>query len=345
MAGRRVCSVTSGADLAPGFEFVREEIRTPRRGRSRQCLVPRFAMSVPFDVVIVGAGPAGLSAALVLGRARRQVCLVDDGHPRNARARAVHGFLTRDGIPPEGLLRIAREQLAPYRSVRSLADRVVSAQCKGTGFALRTRSGTSLECRKVVLASGVADELPDLPGIGDLYGRSAFHCPFCDGWEVRDRALAVVDRDGARGAALSLELLAWSRNVVLCTDGAAAPAGAAAARLARHGVAVRTARIARLEGHDGQLAALVLADGTALARDALFFHSAGRQQSELQGQLGCAQIDPHGRDTLRYGRTDVAGVYIVGDASRDVHQVSIAAAEGAEAAISIVTELVAEDFP
>lgn len=298
-----------------------------------------------FDVLIVGGGPAGSSAALVLGRARRRVCIVDDGRPRNAASRALHGLLSRDGIPPLDLLRVGREEIARYDTVEFFHDRVERAACIGNGFQLETREGRRFEGRKVILATGVIDDLPNVPGFRELYGRSIFHCPYCDGWEVRDQPLAVYGHSDHHGAGLAIELLGWSRDVSLCLDGAGELSPSYRERLTRHGIRVRHEKIARLEGRDGALERIVFEDGSSLARRALFFYTHRRQASDLALQLGCEMYDAKGCSVEKRGRTNVPGLYVVGDASRDVLQVAVALGEGTEAAVAINAELITEDFP
>ena len=166
-----------------------------------------------FDVIIVGAGPAGLSAALILGRCRRKVLVCDAGHPRNAASRALHGYLTRDGIEPAELLRIGREQLSPYKTVQMRSGEVTDARRAGKGFEI-TVNDEAIASRKLLLATGVVDHLPDIEGLKPLYGRSVFHCPYCDGWEQRDQPIAIYGRED-RGAGLALELTGWSRDLVV----------------------------------------------------------------------------------------------------------------------------------
>ena len=154
-----------------------------------------------YDVIVVGAGPAGLSAALMLGRCRRSVVVFDNSKPRNAASRALHGYLTRDGIAPADFLQLARGELAQYDSVEIRSEEVTAAECRpGDGFVVTVASGGTLRARKLLLATGVVDNLPDIPGFREMYGRSVFHCPYCDGWELCDRPLAVYGR-GARGSA------------------------------------------------------------------------------------------------------------------------------------------------
>ena len=172
-----------------------------------------------FDVIIVGAGPAGLSAALVLGRCRRRVLVLDTDKPRNYASAALHAFLTRDGIHPQELRRIGREQLSQYDTVTLAQREATAARCVDDGFEVTLAGGERLRCRKLLLATGVVDELPPIEGVQELYGRSVFHCPYCDGWESRDQPVAVYSRT-SKGVAFAIQLKVWSRDLVLCTDGA-----------------------------------------------------------------------------------------------------------------------------
>jgi thioredoxin reductase len=295
------------------------------------------------DAIIVGAGPAGLSAALILGRCRRHVLVCDRGDPRNAVSHALHGFLTRDGIEPAELRRVGREQLRSYPTVEVRDIEVVDAKCESHGFALTLRDGTALSCRKLLLATGVSDHLPELEGFQAFYGRSVFHCPYCDGWEVRDQPLAIYG-SGENGTGLALELTAWSADLVLCTDGAARLAGDDAERLARHGIGLREEPIARLEGRDGILERIVFTTGDALDRRAMFFSTGAHQGSDLAARLGCAFTEKGAVETGEYEITNIHGLYVAGDASRLVQLAVVAAAEGAKAAFAMNTAMLKEDL-
>jgi thioredoxin reductase len=285
------------------------------------------------EVIIVGGGPAGLSAALVLGRCRRDVLVIDDGQPRNARSLAAHGFFTRDGVSPADLLAAGRAELEPY-GVEILPDTVVSAAREEGGFLLTTGAGARHRAHMLVLATGLLDELPDVPGAAELFGRGLFHCPYCDAWEVRDRRLAVHGR-GEKAVQLALSLTTWSADIALLTDGWTRLSRTQRTALAAHGIAVRTERVAAFEGASGGgLARVVFAGGESLARDAAFLHSRCRARSPLAEQLGC-QFTRAGSVVTRSFERASGRLYVVGDASRDVHFIAVAVAEGVRAAYAI----------
>ena len=294
------------------------------------------------DVIIVGAGPAGLSAALVLGRACRQVLVFDTGRPRNYATRSLHGFLSRDGVDPFELRRLGLEDLQPYDTVRVEHAEVIHATRLPDGtFRVQIVDGREFVARRLLLATGVSDNLPDVPGFEQMYGRSIFHCPYCDGWEVRGQPLAVYGCN-KRGFGLAVELLGWSRDIVLCSDGACELDHGELAMLQRNGIRVREDRITRLEGHDGQLERIVFDNGEALPRRAMFFTTGQIQASRLANSLGC---EFNAKGTVRtgpYEMTHVPGLYVAGDASRNVQWVIVAAAEGAEAAYAISQDLIKE---
>lgn len=295
------------------------------------------------DVVIVGAGPAGLSAAVMLGRCRRSVLVCDTGRPRNATSRAMHGYLTRDGIAPLEFLALAREELKKYRTVTMRHIEVVDAACgPDRRFDVHLATGETVRARKLLLATGVVDNLPRIEGFRELYGSSVFHCPYCDGWEIRDQPIAIYGR-GARGLGLSLELTPWSRDLVLCTDGPSEIEGDGLKRLARNHVAVREERVTRLAGRDGILTHVVFDTGDRLPRRALFFTTGQEQRSDLSVRLGCEFTEKGTVRTGKYETTHLPGLYVAGDASRAVQWVVVAAAEGAEAAYAINTDLIKED--
>jgi thioredoxin reductase len=295
-----------------------------------------------YDVIIVGGGPAGLSAALLLGRCRRRVLLCDAGRPRNAASHAVHAFLSRDGTPPSELFRFAREQLQPY-DVEVLDLTVTDARRDERGFTLTLEDGAALRCRKLLLATGVRDCLPELEGLEALYGTSVFHCPYCDGWEARDQPIAAYGR-GNHGAQLGLSLLTWSRDIVVLTGGQGRVTARMRERLARHGVGLRERKILRLCGAAGRLEHVELEDGERLERRVMFFATGYVQHSDLARRLGSHMTRKGLVRTNKLTLTEVPGLYVVGDAACEVKLAIIAAADGAKAAFAVNRALQDEDF-
>jgi len=272
------------------------------------------------------------------------VLVCDDGNPRNAASHAMHGYLTRDGIAPREFLHIAREQLKEYDCIELQDVEVTDAECQADNrFRVTLVNGAEIYSRKLLIATGVVDSVPELPGFRELYGQSVFHCPYCDGWEIRDQPLAIYGR-GARGYGLSLELTGWSRDLILCTDGPSEIEADDLARLSRLRITVREDRVTRLEGHDGILERVVFENGDALRRRALFFTTGQTQGSRLAISLGCQFNEKGTVRTGKYESTHLPGLYVAGDASRAVQWVVVAAAEGAEAAFAINTDLLREDL-
>jgi thioredoxin reductase len=303
----------------------------------------RIARELRAEVAIVGGGPAGLSAALMLGRCRRKVVLCDDGRPRNAATTAIHGFLTRDGATPAELRAAAFAQLEPYEGVIVLSERVVEARRSASSFRLATSYGTVVHASKLLLATGVVDDLPTLEGLARFYGRSVFHCPYCDAWELRDRRLAAYGR-GSTAHGLSLELLAWSGSVTLLSDGPASLTGDESAQLRRCGVAIEEARIARLSGREDRLDHVAFEDGRHLPLDGLFLGSRNVQAAALAAALGCDFTDKGTVATGERETTRVPGLFVAGDASGGEQFVVVAAGEGARAAVAIHRELLHESL-
>jgi len=217
-----------------------------------------------YDVAIVGGGPAGLNAALLLGRARRRTLLCDEGRPRNAVSHAMHGFLSRDGADPAEVRRAGREQLAQYDTVDVQEGEVVEAARRDDDFALSLAGGGQAVARRVLLATGMRDELPPIEGLMELWGRGTYPCPYCDGWEVRDEPLFALG-SGMGGALFALLLSKWSGDVMLCTHGPAQLDEQARALLPSRGVRVREEEVARIEGGDGSVE-VVFASGDRLGR-------------------------------------------------------------------------------
>jgi thioredoxin reductase len=291
------------------------------------------------DAVIVGGGPAGLSAALVLGRARRRVLVLDTGRPANAASQAVGGLLAQVGVAPTELRSAGREQLAGHPNVEVRDGAVVDADSFDGGLAVRLDAGQKLRTRALVLAHGLRYDPPALPGVEALWGRSVFHCPFCDGWEVRDLSLAVHG-SGPEAARSALVVAGWSRDVVLCTDGPANLNGERAL-LETAGVRVREEPILELVGGAGWLHRIDFASGPSEQRDALFVRTRRGQPNGLADALGCELTDAGTIVTDGDGRTGVPGVYAAGDAATEqFRSVANALGSGSRVAQRVALDLI-----
>jgi thioredoxin reductase len=316
--------------------------RSHRRGAShdgRPALRP-----ATLDAVIVGGGPAGLSAALVLGRARRRVLVLDTDRPANARSNAVGGLLAQVGVAPAELRRAGREQLADHPTVELRRDEVLDVGRTAEGLSVSLDGGPTVRTRALVLAHGLRYDPPALPGVEALWGRSVFHCPFCDSWEVRDRPLAVHG-SGPEAARSAMVVAGWNRDVVLCTDGPARLNGEREA-LARAGVRVREEPIRGLAGREGRLERIDLAGGPPEHRDALFVRTHRGQPNGLAAALGCRLTASETIVVDGDGRTGVPGVYAAGDAATE-HSRSVANAigSGSRVAYAVALDLVPEMAP
>lgn len=254
----------------------------------------------------------------------------------------MHAYLSRDGESPERFRDISRREVLRYRGVRFLPQEVTQARRRGHEFAI-TVGKRIFTARKLLIATGLYDIVPRIAGIDDLFGRTVFQCPYCDGWEMRGRRVAVYGK-GQRGFQMARAMTAWTRDIVLCTNGAARYTGDQRQQLARNGIRLQQKRIERLDGKRGRLQAIVFTDGERLPREALFFDTPSKGQSTLAESLGC-QFDRHGGIVCGdYEATNVPGVFAAGNIIRDVQLSIVAAAEGARAAFGINRELTREDF-
>ena len=296
-----------------------------------------------WDVVIAGAGPAGLSAALILGRACRRVLVCDRGTPRNWPAKKMYAYLSRDGISPQRFRDIARRQVLRYRSVRFEPIEVTRARRRKDRFVVSFADRRDVTARKLLIATGLFDFVPRIPGIDELFGRSVFQCPYCDGWEMRGKRVAVYGKR-QRGLHMARAMTSWARDIVLLTDGRAGYSRDERRRLERNGIRLVEKRLERLEGARGKLSAVTFRDGERLPRDALFFDTPARNQSKLADSLNCKFGRDGGVLCGNYEATSVPGVFVAGNIIRDVQLSIVAAAEGARAAFGINRALTREDF-
>lgn len=295
------------------------------------------------DVVVVGGGPAGLSAALALGRAVKKVLLCDAGSRRNAAAEQVHGFVTRDGVPPAEFRRIAREQLRPYAvSVKDVGVRAIvpldGGAAVSTGastgdrrFEVALSDGVRVTCRRVLLATGLVDDVPDLPGLREPWGHSVFACPYCHGWEVRHMRWGVLAPDD-KALEFAIFLTGWTRDLIAFTNGPRSIPAELSARLDAAGITVEPRPLRRVvPGPERRITAVELDDGTTIPRDALVLRPAQRQVALIR-ELGVAlnaeglvQIDEE-------SQTSIPGIYAAGDLTTHRQSALFGAAAGTHAA-------------
>ena len=296
-----------------------------------------------YDVIVVGGSWAGLSAAMQLARARRRVLVLDTGQPRNRFAHTSHGFLGQDGRTPAEILETARAQVLAYPTAVFRHDEATQAESiTDGGFAVTLASGDSARARRLVLATGIVDELPELPGLRERWGTSVLHCPYCHGFEVADGRLGVL-AVGEVSVHQALLLPDWSSDVTIFTNGTFEPTAAHRDALAARGVRIEPRLLAAVEGDGRALSGVRLQgpdgapnDGEIVALDALFTASRTRMASPLAEQLGCAFDDgPFGPVIRTDARkeTTVAGLYAAGDAARVPHNATWASADGVTAGV------------
>ncbi|GAA4422701.1 NAD(P)/FAD-dependent oxidoreductase [Pontibacter saemangeumensis] len=294
-----------------------------------------------YDVIVIGGGPAGLNAAMLLGRSRRKVIVFDGGKPRNRWSRNMNGFLTSDGMNPREFIKRGRDELKKY-SVEVKDIEIASATYSKGEFVVNDAAGTVYRSRKLLLATGLKDNWPEVEGFEAFYGKSVHHCPYCDGWESREKAIAVYGKDRS-GIGQALAMKNWSDDVTLFTDGTDTLQRSDLELLELNEVKVEKRKILRLEGEDGMLQHIVLQDGEKRAQQAMFFSEGTKQQSGLGEMLGCEFTSKGVIKTRRKQQSNIPGLYVAGDAARDMQMVVVAAAEGAKAGVAINMDLQQED--
>ena len=295
------------------------------------------------DVAIIGGGAGGLSAALVLARARRRVTVIDSGRPRNAAALHVHGYLGRDGARPADLLSDGRAEAGSYGATFTSGQVRDVATCE-EGFRLSLEDGRRLTARRLLVATGLVDQLPDIPGMPERWGRDVLHCPYCHGYEVADEQLGVIN-SGPHAVQQATTVRQWSRDVILFTNGAPLDHEAVATLDALH-IGVVTTPVSRMVLDDGRLTGVQVADGRVVARAAVFVAPSPVANDEAAVALGADTYQHRlGRfvTTDTVGRTSVAGLYAVGNVTDPAAQLITAAGDGSRAAIEINSDLIEED--
>lgn len=299
-----------------------------------------------YDAVVVGGGAAGLNGALMLARARRSVAVVDSGAPRNAPASGVHGLLAREGMPSAELLERGRAEVRGYGGHVTTGD-VVAVVRDGGGFRVELADGRGVRARRILVTTGLVDELPDVAGVREQWGAGVVHCPYCHGWEVRDRAIGVL-ASGPMAVHQALLFRQWSGDVALFTHTMPSPGEEDAEKLAARGIRVVEGEVASLETADGRITGLRLADGTVVGREAVVVGTRMVARASFLETLGLRTRE-HPMGVGEYvptdgsGRTDVSGVWAAGNVTDLAAQVGASAASGAAAGAQINADLVDED--
>jgi thioredoxin reductase len=300
-----------------------------------------------FDCAIIGGGPAGLNAALILGRARRNVILFDNNNPRNAVTQESHGFITRNGIKPKEFREIAHNEIGRYPSVK-YAKREVTSVIKNNNtqlFELVTSENERFQSKTIIISTGLKDVLPSIDNISDYYGRSLFHCPYCDGWELRDKPLVVIIGEQVQGFHFIQTIYNWSKDLIVCTNGKAFQNSAQKGLLQNKGIKIIENKIKNFVGKNGQMEKIIFEDGESVLRKGGFVMPQLIQSTDFGKQLGC-EYNPLGGIAIdSFGRTNIQGVYAAGDASVIAPaQIIIAAAEGVRAAAGVNMDLTQKEF-
>lgn len=293
------------------------------------------------DVIIIGGSYAGLSAALALGRALRQVVVLDSGQPCNRQTPHSHNFLTQDGSTPAAIAAVAREQVLAYPTVQLRQDAAVAATGKDNSFTVTTASGIVLHARKLLFASGIRDIMPALPGFAECWGTSAIHCPYCHGYEYREQPTGILD-NGDVAAEMGLLIRNWTDKLTIFTNGPATLQSEQRLRLADRGIAVEEAPVQQLRHKNGYLAHLDLADGRTVPLAALYARLPFEQHCTLPQALGCAHSEAGYVAVDNFQKTSMPGIYAAGDATSPMRAVAAAVAAGMMAGAMLNRELIFE---
>ena len=302
-------------------------------------------MSNLFDCAIIGGGPAGLNAALILGRARRNTILFDNNNPRNAVTQESHGFITRDGIKPKEFRDIAHKDIAKYPSVIYEKSEVFSIVKKDQLFELITSNKELYRSKTIIISTGLKDVLPDIENISDYYGKSLFNCPYCDGWELRDKPLVVIIEEQTQGFHFIQTVYNWSKDLIVCTNGKSILNSEQKSLIQNKSIKLIENKIKNLEGKDGQMERIIFENGNSIIRKGGFILPQPIQASDFAKKLGCEYNSQGGILVDFYGRTNVQGVYAAGDASLFAPaQLVIAAADGLKAAAGVNRDLIHKEF-
>lgn len=292
-----------------------------------------------YDVIIVGGSASGLSAAMTLGRAIRNVLVIDCGTPCNRNAPHSHNFITNDGRPPADILAKARKEIVDYETISFVNETALTATCEGDFFAIRTSADNKYVASKILLCTGLSDIMPDIPGFGECWGNTILHCPYCHGWEVRNEATGIL-ANGEAAYHLGVLINNWTKKLTILTNGVSELRNEERQKLLDLGIEIIENDVAQIQHDNGKLTAIEFTDGTTFQPKVVYASIPFKQQSDLAEQLGC-KISPHGHIEIDdEQRASIEGVYAAGDCTAQQRAVSVAAASGTKAGFTINMDLI-----
>jgi thioredoxin reductase len=297
----------------------------------------------PYDVIIVGGSYAGLAAGMALGRALRKVLIVDSGNPCNKQTPHSHNFLTNDGRAPKEITDLARQEIRQYPTVNFLDAFATGAFKRTKGFEIQTQEGERFTAKKILLATGIKDMMPDIPGFAECWGITVLHCPYCHGYEVRHQKTGVL-ANGDSGFELASLISNWTDDLALYTNGRSTLSEAQTNKLQRHKINIVETEIALLEHHNGNIRNIQMRDGTGRSAKALYARLPFVQHSDVQQSLGCELTEEGYIKTGAAQGTTVHGVYACGDNASRMRTVANAVSMGTTAALMVNKEIIEDDF-
>ncbi len=296
-----------------------------------------------YDVIVVGGSYSGLAAAMTLGRALKQVLVIDDHKPCNRQTPQSHNFITQDGKSPGEIAALARQQVENYSTVEFFDGRAVQGAKTESGFEITTESGQKFTAKKLIFASGINDLLPELEGIAECWGISVLHCPYCHGYEVKNEPTGVLG-NGDYGFEFSAFISNWTKDLTLFTNGKSLLTKEQTASLQKRNITIFEKEIAKLEHRQGYLQQLVFKDGTVHPLKAMYTHSPFTQKSTIPQNLGCFITEEGYIQVDALQKTSIAGVYACGDNTTRLRSVAVAVAQGTTAGMMLAKEMILEEF-
>lgn len=298
---------------------------------------------ITFDAIIIGGSYAGLSAAISLGRSLRNTLIIDAGEPCNRQTPYSHNFLTRDGYKPSEITTIAMQQLTQYQTLRFVKDKAVSASKASNVFNITTQNTGNFKARKLIFATGLKDEMPNIEGFAECWGISVIHCPYCHGYEVKHKKTGII-ANGEAAFHYARLISNWTADLTVFTNGSSTLNAAQEAKLKSHNIPVVENPIKHIRHTGGQMESLVMEDGTAISLDAVYSRPDFKQHSELPEQLGCELTEQGLIKIDAFQKTSVSGVFACGDNANLARSVALSVASGSMAGAFVNHELIDEDF-